>query len=45
MKKNIRDKELARFYKYESEISNARIKYFDKIISEYPEMSIKKIDK
>ena len=30
------------FYRYESEISNARIKYFDKIINENPEMSIKK---
>ena len=32
------------FYKYELNISNARIKYLDKIIKENPEMSAKKID-
>ena len=31
------------FYRYESEISNARIKYFDKIIDENPEMTVMKI--
>ena len=42
MNKNIRDKRLEGFYRYESEISNARIKYFNKIINENPEMSIEK---
>ena len=32
------------FYKYELNISNSRIKYFDKIIKENPKMSAKKID-
>ena len=32
------------FYKYELNISNSRIKYFDKITKENPEMSSKKID-
>ena len=35
-------KELKEFYRYESEISNARIKYFDQKINKNPEMSIKK---
>ena len=35
-------KELKELYRYESEISNARIKYFDKKINENPEISIKK---
>ena len=33
-----------KFYEYELNISNSRIKYFDKIIKENPEMSNKKID-
>ena len=37
---NDKSKEL---YRYESEISNARIKYFDRIINENPEISIRKI--
>ena len=37
-------KELREFYKYELEISNARIKYFHKIIERNPEMSSKTID-
>ena len=32
------------FYEYESNISDSRIKYFDKIIKENPKMSAKKID-
>ena len=32
------------FYKYELDISDSRIKYFDKIIKENPKMSNKKID-
>ena len=32
------------FYEYELNISNSRIKYFDKIIKENPKMSAKKID-
>ena len=32
------------FYRYESEISNASIKHFDKIINENPEISIRKIN-
>ena len=32
------------FYKYELDISDSRIKYFDKIIKENPKMSTKKID-
>ena len=35
-------KELKELYRYESEISNTRIKYFDKKINENPEISIKK---
>ena len=35
---------LREFYKYELNISDSRIKYFDKIIEENPEMSAKKID-
>ena len=31
-------------YEYELNISNSRIKYFDKIIKENPEMSAEKID-
>ena len=30
-----------KFYEYELNISNSRIKYFDKIIKENPEMSNK----
>ena len=33
-----------KFYKYELDISDSRIKYFDKIIKENPKMSAKKID-
>ena len=33
------------FYDYELNISDSRIKYFDKIIKENPKMSAKKIDK
>ena len=33
------------FYKHELDISDSRIKYFDKIIKENPKMSNKKIDK
>ena len=32
------------FYKNELEISNARLKYLDKMIKKNPEMSTKKID-
>ena len=32
----------SKFYEYELNISNSRIKYFDKIIKENPEMSAKK---
>ena len=32
------------FYKYELDISDSRIKYFDKKIKENPKMSNKKID-
>ena len=32
------------FHKYELNISDSRIKYFDKIIKENPKMSAKKID-
>ena len=38
------NKELREFYKHELEISNARIKYFNKIIERNPEMSTKTID-
>ena len=31
------------FYKYELNISDSRIKYFDKIIKESPKMSNKKV--
>ena len=33
-----------KFYKYELDISDSRIKYLDKIIEENPKMSAKKID-
>ena len=33
-----------KFYKYELEISNARIKYFDETINKNPEMLTKKIN-
>ena len=33
------------FYKHELDISDSRIKYFDKIIKENSKMSNKKIDK
>ena len=33
-----------KFYKYELDISDSRIKYLDKIIKENPKMSAKKID-
>ena len=32
------------FYKYELDMPDSRIKYFDKIIKENPKMSNKKID-
>ena len=41
IKRNLKDGE---FYKYELNISDSRIKYFDKIIKENPKMSAKKID-
>ena len=41
MKRNLKDGE---FYKYELNISDSRIKYFDKIIKENPKMSAKEID-
>ena len=41
IEKKIKDGE---FYEYELNISNSRIKYFDKIIKENPKMSAKKID-
>ena len=34
----------SKFYEYELNISNSKIKYFDKIIKENPEMPAKKID-
>ena len=34
----------SKFYEYELNISDSRIKYFDKIIKENPKMSTKKID-
>ena len=34
----------SKFYEYELNISNTRIKYFDKIMKENPEISAKKID-
>ena len=40
----IMDKELEEFYKNELKISNARIKYFNRIIDKNPEMSTKTID-
>ena len=40
----ITNKDLREFYKNELEISNARIKYFNKIIARNPEMSTKIID-
>ena len=49
-KNNLRDidkllenDKLKEFYRYESEISNARKKHFDGIINENPEISIRKI--
>ena len=41
--KFLKNDELKEFYRYEPEISNARIKYFDRIINENPEISIRKI--
>ena len=41
IEKKLKDGE---FYEYELNISNSRIKYFDKIIKENPKMSAKKID-
>ena len=41
IKRNLKDVE---FYKYELDISDSRIKYFDKIIKENPKMAAKKID-
>ena len=40
----ITNKDLREFYKHELEISNAKIKFFDKIIERNPEMSTKIID-
>ena len=41
--KFFKNDKLKEFYSYESEISNARINYFDRIINENPEISIRKI--
>ena len=41
IKRNLKDD---KFYKYELNISDSRIKYLDKIIKEDPKMSAKKID-
>ena len=41
IKRNLKDN---KFYKYELDISDSRIKYLDKIIEENPKMSAKKID-
>ena len=41
IKRNLKDGE---FYKYELNISDSRINYFDKIIKENQKMSAKKID-
>ena len=39
-----KDLKNSEFYEYEINISDSRIKYFDKIIRENPQMSAKKID-
>ena len=41
--KFLKNDKLKEFYRYESEISNARIKYFNRIINENPKISIRKI--